>query len=111
EVRSLVGVLNWDEEARWVSVSTYLAPGEVAFDPWTARVLGKGDILLRPHEGALWQVTRPSQAPRVVGDTGHVTFDRLHSRQVSGRLQLRNDAAEPRTVAVEARGRTGTVTL
>ena len=53
ETRSLVGVLNWGEEARWVSVHEYLFPGELAFNPWTSQVLGKGDLLLRPHEGSV----------------------------------------------------------
>ncbi|MEO9256547.1 MAG: alpha-galactosidase, partial [Tepidiformaceae bacterium] len=35
--RSLVGVLNWDETAKWVPSSELLRPGEVAFDVWTAR--------------------------------------------------------------------------
>lgn len=103
--RSLVGVLNWDDEPRWVVVAEYLRPGEVAFDVWNGRLLGKGDVLLRPHEGTLWQVTVPGQSPRVIGDTGHINYDGLYRRTVSGRVQVRNDRDRARTVAIEARGR------
>ncbi len=111
ETRSLVGILNWGEESRWVSVNEYLFPGEIAFHPWTGQVLGKGDLFLRPHEGTLWQVTAPSPGPRIVGDTGHLNYVGLYTRQVSGRLQLRNDAAESRVVAVDARGQVRTYEL
>ena len=111
ETRSLVGVLNWGEESRWVSVYEYLFPGEVAFNPWTGQILGKGDLFLRPHEGTVWQVTARSPGPRVVGDTGHLGYDGLTMRQVSGRLQLRNDRRQGRTVAVEARGHLRTYAL
>ena len=105
DTRSLVGVLNWSEGSRWVSPNEYLEPGEVAFAPWSGQVLGKGDLLLQPHEGTLWQVSAPSPTPRLVGDTGHISYDGLYVRPVSGRLQLRNDSDRSRTVAVEARGR------
>lgn len=111
EGRSLVGVLNWADEPRWVVLSEWLEPGEVAFDLWGGRVLGAGDVLLRPHEGALWQVAAPGPTPRVVGDTGHVNYEGLFQRPVSGRLQLRNDLPRARTVAVEARGSVVTVDL
>jgi alpha-galactosidase len=102
--RSLVGVLNWGETSRWVPSSEYLRPGEVAFDVWNARHIGMGDQLLRPHEGTLWQVAAPGPTPRVVGDTGHLTYNTLFQRQVSGRIQVRNDSPRPRTIAIEARG-------
>ncbi len=105
EGRSLVGILNWEDEERWVVVAEYLRPGEVAFDAWDGRILGKGDVLLRPHQGSLWQVAAPGQSPRVIGDTGHINYDGLYQRQVSGRVQVRNDRDTPRTIAVEARGR------
>lgn len=111
EGRSLLGVLNWDDQPRWVVVAELLRPGEVAFDVWNGRVLGKGDILLEPHEGALWQVSLPGPTPRCVGDTGHVTFHDLYQRRVSGRLQLRNDSPRPRVVGVEARGQVFEVDL
>lgn len=109
--RALVGILNWEDEARWVVLSEHLLPGEVAFDAWNGRVLGKGDVLLRPHEGALWQVTGPGTTPRVVGDTGHVNYAGLFQRQVSGRVQVRNDLGRPRTIAIEARGQVFEVDL
>ncbi|HEY5475746.1 MAG TPA: hypothetical protein VIK11_03430, partial [Tepidiformaceae bacterium] len=105
EGRALVGILNWEEESRWVVVAEYLRPGEVAFDAWAGRILGKGDVLLRPHEGTLWQVAAPGQSPRVIGDTGHLNYDGLYQRQVSGRVQVRNDRKEARTIGIEARGR------
>jgi alpha-galactosidase len=105
ETRSLIGVLNWSEESRWVSPNEFLEPGEVAFAPWTGQVLGKGDLLLQPHEGTLWQVSAPSPTPRLVGDSGHVNYHGLFVRPVSGRLQVRNDGERRRTVAVDARGR------
>jgi len=105
EGRSIIGILNWEEESRWVVVAEYLRPGEVAFDAWNGRILGKGDVLVRPHEGGLWQVAAPGQSPRVIGDTGHINYDRLFQRQVSGRVQVRNDSDRSRTIGVEARGR------
>ncbi|MGH2609953.1 MAG: hypothetical protein ACRDHF_12810, partial [Tepidiformaceae bacterium] len=111
EGRSLVGVLNWDDAARWVVVNELLRPGEIAFDVWNGKLLGKGDLLLAPHEGALWQVTAPGPTPRVVGDTGHVNYARLYQRPVSGRIQVRNDDARPRTIAIEARGQSFEVDL
>jgi alpha-galactosidase len=111
EGRSLVGILNWSDEARWVVVNEYLQPGEVAFDTWNGRMLGKGDLLLRPHEGSLWQVSAPGPTPRVVGDTGHVNYHGLYQRPVSGRIQLRNDLSRPRVLAVEARGSVSEVEL
>jgi alpha-galactosidase len=104
-VRSLVGVLNWSDSPRWVSPNEYLFPGEVAFEPWSGKVLGKGDLLLAPHEGTVWQVTAPSPLPRIVGHTGNLAYAGLFTRAVSGRLQVRNDGARPATVAVESRGR------
>ncbi len=109
--RALVGILNWEDEARWVVLGEHLLPGEVAFDAWNGRVLGKGDVLLHPHEGTLWQVTAPGTTPRVVGDTGHVNYAGLFQRQVSGRIQVRNDLDRPRTIAVEARGQVFEVDL
>lgn len=111
EGRSLIGILNWEEESRWVVVAEYLRPGEVAFDAWNGKILGKGDVLVRPHEGSLWQVTAPGQSPRVIGDTGHLNYDGLFQRQVSGRVQVRNDGDRLRTVGIEARGRLFEVTL
>lgn len=105
EDRSLVGILNWGDEAVWVPVHEYLEPGERAFDCWNGQLLGKGDLLLRPHEGSLWQVTAPGKGPRLLGDTGHLAGARLFQRAVSGRLRLGNDDSDPRTVVVEARGR------
>jgi hypothetical protein len=109
--RSLVGILNWTDEPRWVVTNEYLQPGEVAFDVWNGRLLGKGDLLLRPHEGSLWQVTAPGPTPRVVGDTGHIDYHGLYQRPVSGRIQVRNDLDRPRVIAVEARGTVAEVEL
>jgi alpha-galactosidase len=109
--RSLVGILNWTDEPRWVVTNEYLQPGEVAFDVWNGRLLGKGDLLLRPHEGSLWQVTAPGPTPRVVGDTGHIDYHGLYQRPVSGRIQVRNDLDRPRVIAVEARGAVAEVEL
>lgn len=111
EGRSLVGVLNWDDQARWVQWGELLAPGEVAFDTWNARMLPMGDLLLRPHEGTLWQVHGPGPTPRVVGDSGSLTGRDLFVRRVSGRLQVRNDAMRARTIAIQHRGQTYTVEL
>lgn len=109
--RALAGILNWTDEPRWVVTAEHLSPGEIAFDVWNGRLLGKGDLLLRPHEGTLWQVTAPGPTPRVVGDTGHVNYAGLHQRPVSGRIQVRNDLDRPRTIAVEARGQAFVVDL
>jgi alpha-galactosidase len=110
--RALVGILNWGDEGRWVVVAEYLRPGEIAFDAWNGMVLGKGDVLLRPHEGTLWQVSAPARpTPRCVGDTGHINYHALYQRHVSGRLQLRNDGERPRRVAVEAHGQVFEVDL
>jgi alpha-galactosidase len=103
--RALVGILNWGDTPRWVVSAEYLRPGEIAFDVWNARPLGMGDVLLRPHEGVLWQVSAPAQPPRVVGDSASLTYMALFQRQVSGRVQVRNDLDRPRVIAVEARGR------
>ncbi len=111
EGRSLIGILNWEDTPRWAVVSELLRPGEIAFDAWGGGVLGKGDVLLGPHEGALWQVTGPGATPRVVGDTGHINYARLYQRPVSGRIQVRNDDTRARTIAVEARGRVTEVDL
>jgi alpha-galactosidase len=109
--RSQLGLLNWGDTPRWVVRDEYLAPGEIAFDPWAGRLAGMGDRLLAPHEAVLWQVTAPGPTPRCVGDSASLTYAGLFQRQVSGRLQLRNDLASPRTVAVEARGRVFEVEL
>ena len=111
EGRFLVGALNWDDTPRWVVVNELLRAGETAFDVWNGKLLGKGDVLLAPHEGSLWQVTGPGPTPRVVGDTGHVNYARLYQRPVSGRIQLRNDDTRLRTIAVEARGQAFEVDL
>jgi alpha-galactosidase len=111
EGRFLLGILNWDDEPRWVVPGAHLEAGEIAFDVWGARVVAGGDVLLRPHEGALWQVAAPGPTPRVVGDSGHVNYHGLHRRQVSGRVQVRNDSPRPRTVAIEARGQVFEVDL
>jgi len=109
--RSLVGVLNWSDESLWVPWSELLEPGEVGFDIWNRKPLPMGDVLLRPHEGTLWQVAKPGPTPRVVGDTGHVNYARLFQRPVSGRLQLRNDSNRARTVAIQHRGQVYLVDL
>ncbi len=109
--RALVGILNWEDEARWVVPGEYLQAGETAFDVWSGRLLGKGDVLLRPHEGALWQVTAYGKGPRVVGDTGNINYAGLYQRPVSGRIQVRNDTERRRTLAIEARGRAFEVDL
>lgn len=111
EGRSLVGILNWSDEPRWVVTGELLKPGEIAFDVWNGRRLGMGDLLLRPHEGSLWQVAAPGATPRVVGDTGHLSYAGLFQRPVSGRIQVRNDLARARTIAVEARGQVFEVDL
>ncbi len=111
EGRFLVGLLNWDDAPRWVVVNELLQAGEIAFDVWNGKLLGKGDVLLAPHEGALWQVTAPGPTPRVVGDTGHLNYARLYQRPVSGRIQVRNDDTRMRAIAVEARGQAFEVDL
>ena len=63
-----------------------------------------GDVLLRPHEGLLWQVTGPGRGPRLVGDSASLTASGLTARQVSGQLELVNHLERTRHVAVEARG-------
>lgn len=105
EGRSLVGVFQWGDEPAWVVPEEILAPGEVAYDPLRREVVGKGDVLLEPHDAALWQAAAPGATPRVVGDTGHVAFARLAHEQVSGRLRVRNESGGSRTVAIESRGR------
>lgn len=111
EGRFLVGVLNWSDEPRWVVTAELLRPGEVAFDVWNGRQLGMGDLLLRPHEGTLWQVAGRGPTPRVVGDTGQLRYGGLFQRQVSGRIQVRNDLPRSRTLAIEARGQVYEVDL
>jgi alpha-galactosidase len=113
EGRSLVGILNWSDAPRWVISAEYLRPGEVAFGCWDGRLLGMGDVFLGQHEGTLWQVTGPAagKTPRLVGDSGSITYHGLYQRQVSGRIQVRNDLARARTIAIEARGRTFEVEL
>lgn len=105
EERSLVAVFQWGDEPAWVVAEDVLAPGEVAYDPLRRTVVGRGDILLEPHDAALWQVSAPGATPRVVGDTGHVAYARLTAERVSGRLRVRNESGGARTVAVESRGR------
>jgi alpha-galactosidase len=102
--RSLLGILNWADSPRWAGRDELLAPGEVAFDFWEGRLAGMGDVLLRPHEGRLWQVTAPGRGPRVVGDSASVTYAGLRARQVSGQLEVVNDLERPRVVAIESRG-------
>lgn len=109
--RSLVGLLNWSDAPRWVPTAEQLRPGELAFDCLEGRLVGMGDRLLRPHEGALWQVTAPGPTPRVVGDAGSLTFEGLSQRPVSGRIQVGNALGRPRTIAVEARGQVFEVDL
>ena len=104
EGRSLLGILNWGETSEWIPWADLLAPGEVAFDTWNRRMLPMGDVFLRAHEGALWQVTAPGKSPRVVGDSASLTRRDLFERQVSGRVQVRNDAPTPRKVAIQRRG-------
>lgn len=111
EGRFLVGLLNWSDEPVWVVEAEQLRPGEIAFDALHGRLLGKGDVLLRPHEGALWQVTGAGKGPRVVGDSGHLNYAGLFQRPVSGRIQVRNDGSTPRTIAIEARRQLFEVTL
>ncbi len=108
---SLLGVLNWDDQPMWVPWNELLEPGEVAFDIWNKRPLPMGDVYLRPHEGTLWQVSKPGPTPRVVGESGHITYEGLFQRPVSGRLQLRNDSTRARTVAIQHRGQVFTADL
>ncbi len=109
--RALVALLNWSEQARWVAAAEFSGPGESAFDTWNGKLAGMGDILLRPHEGLLFQVSAPSRGARIVGDSGHVTMQGLFQREVSGRVQVRNDSARPRTIAIAARMRVTTYEL
>jgi len=109
--RVLLGVFNWSDGPRWVSPGEYLRPGEIAFDFWNARLLGMGDILLRPCDAALWQVAGQGRGGHLIGDAGNVTSATLFQRSVSGRLQLGNDLDRPRVVAVHARGESYLVTL
>lgn len=109
--RSLVGILNWGDESVWLPWGDLLEPGEVAFDTWNGRMLPMGDVFLRPHEGALWQVTAAGKSPRVVGDSASLTRKDLFERQVSGRVQVRNDGKEARKVAIQRRGMVEVVEL
>jgi alpha-galactosidase len=109
--RSLVGLLNWTDQPKWVVRDEQLEPGEIAFDVWAGQLAGMGDTLLRPHEGRLWHVTAPGRGPRVVGDSASVTYAGLFQRPVSGRLQVRNDLDRPRTVAIDSRGQVFEVVL
>ena len=111
EGRSLVGVLNWDDTPEWIPWAEILRPGEVAFDTWNARMLPMGDVYLRPHEGTLWQVSGAGKTPRVVGDSASLTQNDLFVRQVSGRLQVRNDSPRPRTIAIQHRGQAWEIDL
>lgn len=101
---SLLGVLNWSDAPAWVVRDEVLAPGEVAYDIWNARVPGMGDVLLRPHEGLLWQVTGPGRGPRLIGDSASLTAFGLSVRHVSGQLEVVNTLQRARSVAVEVRG-------
>jgi hypothetical protein len=57
------------------------------------------------------QVAGRGATPRVVGDSGSLTYTGLYQRQVSGRVQVRNDSGRARVVAIEARGRVFEVDL
>lgn len=103
--RALLGLLNWSDESRVVLAASYLRPGELAWDVWSATLVGGGPIELRPHEGALWQVTIPGSSLWVIGDSGHVGFDRLEQSVEAGRLTLTNHRRWPRRVAVELGGK------
>jgi alpha-galactosidase len=109
--RQLVGLLNWSDEDRWVAAAEFLAAGEVAFDVWNRKLVGMGDIRIAPHEGMLFQVSQPGRGARVTGDSGHLTMHGLVQREVSGRVQVRNDGAKHRTIAVTARRQTTTYDL
>lgn len=109
--RALVGALNWGDESRWLVHQELTRPGEVTFDVFNGRLPGMGDVLLRPHEGLAWQVTGRGATPRVVGDSASLTYAGLSVRQVSGRVQVRNELDRTRVVAIEARGRVSEVEL
>ncbi len=109
--RQLVGLLNWDDEDRWIAATEFLSPGEVAFDVWSRKLIGMGDIRIAAHEGMLFQVSLPGRGARVTGDSGHVTMYGLAQREVSGRVQVRNDSKRKRTIAVTARRQTTTYEL
>ena len=109
--RAVLGFLNWSDTPRWVTRDQYMEPGEIAFDLWNARLLGMGDVLLRPHEGALFQVSGRGPTPRCVGDSASLGYHGLFQRQVSGQLELRNDLDRARVVAIESRGQAFAVTL
>ena len=109
--RQLVGLLNWDDEDRWIAATEFLSPGEVAFDVWSRKLIGMGDIRIAAHEGMLFQVSLPGRGARVTGDSGHVTMHGLAQREVSGRVQVRNDSKRKRTIAVTARRQTTTYEL
>ncbi|MGE0572960.1 MAG: glycoside hydrolase family 36 protein [Dehalococcoidia bacterium] len=109
--RALLGVLNWGDTATWMVRDEVLAAGESAYDVWNARVPGMGDVLLRPHEGLLWQVTGPGRGPRLVGDSASLTARGLAVRQVSGQLELVNMLERSRRIAVEVRGQVVEVEL
>jgi alpha-galactosidase len=109
--RFLLGILNWSDQPRWAGRDEILRPGEIAFDVWNGRLAGMGDVLLRPHEGLLWQVSATGSGPRVVGDSASVTYARLGIRQVSGQLQVVNELQAARTIAVESRGQVFEVDL
>ena len=109
--RQLVGLLNWDDEDRWIAATEFLSPGEVAFDVWSRKLIGMGDIRIAAHEGMLFQVSLPGRGARVTGDSGHVNMHGLAQREVSGRVQVRNDSKRKRTIAVTARRQTTTYEL
>jgi len=111
EGRSLVGVLNWEDSPAWIPSAELLKPGEIAFDVWNGRLLPMGDVYLQAHEGTLWQVAGAGATPRVVGDAASLTGRDLFVRQVSGRLQVRNDSPRARVIAIQHRGRAWEVGL
>jgi alpha-galactosidase len=103
EGHALLAILNWSDSRTWVSPTPWLRPGETAFNFWDER-LATGDVLLEPHDAALWQVSAPGRGPRVIGDTGHIAMHGLDIRHVSGQVHVRNDAAVPRVVAIDVKG-------
>ncbi len=109
--RSLIGLLNNSDHATWVAQSQFLSPGEVAFNAWDGSLAGMGDIRVNPHDGLLFQVSLPGRGARVTGDSGHIGMADLAQREVSARVQVRNDRSYPRTIAVSARRNTTVYTL
>lgn len=109
--RTLVGILNWTEQTAWVSQNQFLPPGEVAFDTWNGDLAGMGDVRIDPHDARLFQVSQARREARVSGDTGHIAMAGLAQREVSARVQARNDRDYPRTIAITARRKTTVYTL